>query len=481
MSQPPVITTKWPLALERRPLNKWLMYDDATYFLYRRNMDDQIYVSKFSRVGVSTDFWKIGEAIVGVDNLIITRDKSEAAGPTANKTSVIYIYAQPNKIIYHEMDEQGQTFKMKVYKTDQYLRVIDLASMSRNLYVITPDKFIQYAVNEDRLRKINEYTNFTQNSYSKIAILPGGVFLFVKRDVQGESLRATDTFTTEEGFKHLYGRRVYLQSAGNRNYVVWKEGFASTGQYYYLTNPGVNSAISLVFQAIPGVNRQYQFAVNLFNRIHFFQKLDHVVYLKNSKTGLASYNSSYPILGIPYSSKYQYLTEDKFLLVKDVLADKHGTLALTPIQIHAPSVVCNNSMQSLKKYLHFEITTETMVYDFIINIIGYGKQMHVNATWYIIAWAYALAFGVLLISYFCMEKTKYDKIAERAKIKLGNMELVRTKKGDEVEEGGTDDSGFQYGRNQGETSDEEAEGQKDYSGESYGSDDYDMNGVNISF
>ena len=99
-------------------MTMWFKYSDSTFFLYRLDKDSPIYVTKFSREGEQRDFWKIGTVIEGQDKIIVARDKAESNGPNATTTAVSYIHVPPNILIYHEMDEHGNTFKMKIYHAD---------------------------------------------------------------------------------------------------------------------------------------------------------------------------------------------------------------------------------------------------------------------------------------------------------------------------------------------------------------------------
>lgn len=94
-------------------MNMWFKFNDSTFYLYRTDKMSPIYITKFSRVGEQRDFWKIGTVIEGQDNIIVARDKIESSGPNSVNTSVSYIYVAPNIIVYHEMDEHGNTFKTK--------------------------------------------------------------------------------------------------------------------------------------------------------------------------------------------------------------------------------------------------------------------------------------------------------------------------------------------------------------------------------
>lgn len=174
----------------------WFKYSDSTFFLYRTDRDSPIYVTKFSREGEQRDFWKVGTVIEGQDKIIIARDKSESNGPTGKTTAVSYIHVPPNIIIYHEMDEHGNTFKMKIYHADQDLRVVDFVAVNRMIYIVSPERMFKYSVNKDKLRKEQEISDVKDNSFKMIGITQGGVFLYVKRVENGEQLYASSQFTS---------------------------------------------------------------------------------------------------------------------------------------------------------------------------------------------------------------------------------------------------------------------------------------------
>ena len=89
------------------------------------------------------------------------------------------------------------------------------------------------------------------------------------------------------------------------------------GKYFTIKNPYVTKAISLVFVPIEGINRQYANVVDFRDRIHFYDELEHVLYLKGTKKGILSFSTQAPILGIVYSSVNQFLEQDKVLLMTD--------------------------------------------------------------------------------------------------------------------------------------------------------------------
>lgn len=176
----------------------WIKFNDSTFYLYRTDKMSPIYVTKFSRVGEQRDFWKIGTVIEGQDNIIVARDKIESSGPNSTNTSVSYIYVPPNIIVYHEMDEHGNTFKTKEYTADQDLRVIDFVGVNKIIYIISPERMFKYSVNKDSLRKEEEISNFRDNTFKQIGITQGKVFLYVKRVIDGEILYASSQFTEKE-------------------------------------------------------------------------------------------------------------------------------------------------------------------------------------------------------------------------------------------------------------------------------------------
>lgn len=97
-------------------------------------------------------------------------------------------------------------------------------------------------------------------------------------------------------------------------FVVDKKG---DGKYYTIMNPYVKKAISLVFVPVEGINKQFPHVVDLKSRIHFYDDLEHVVYLKKTTKGILSFSTQQPILGIVYTSVSQFLEQDKVLLMTD--------------------------------------------------------------------------------------------------------------------------------------------------------------------
>jgi hypothetical protein len=282
----------------------WFKYSDSTFFLYRTDKDSPIYVSKFTREGEQRDFWKIGTVIKGQDKIIVARDKAESNGPNSEKTAVAYIHVPPNIVIYHEMDEHGNTFKKKIYHADQDLRIVDFVAVNKLVYMVSPERMFKYSVNKDKLRKEKEI-NIKDNSIKQIGLTQGLVFLYVKRNEKGQYLYASSKFTNEEdefGYKHLEGRRIFLRNAGDQNYVVFVVDKKGDGQYWYIKNTGVKKAISLVFGPISGINKQYKHVVGLKDRIHFYDGLNHIMYLKGAKKGTVKFSTHQPILGMVYDS-----------------------------------------------------------------------------------------------------------------------------------------------------------------------------------
>lgn len=413
--------------MERRKMSLWLKYNDMTFFVYRANRESPIRIAKFSRVGLQRDFWKIGTVIKGIGNIIISRDKGESNGPSASRKGVVYIHVPPNKIIYHEMDIHGNTFKMKVYEADQNLRVVDFVAIQRQVFIISPDRLFKFLVNEDSLRKEAQLSNFKENEFKQIGMTKAGVFLFVKRFKGGERLFANNKFETQDGHLHLTGRKVTLVNAGDQNYVVWVEGRSGSGKYYYMNNEHVKKAISLVFTPINQIDEQYSNVVEFKDRIHFYEGMRHSLYIKGAKTGVLRMPSSNPIVGIWYQSTYQLLEQDKLLLVKDKLEEaktSKGILHLTPIALIEPRVVCVNELNSVENYLKFIVYTRTTKYRFSVKINGQGGTLYKNTTVFAILWCFAIAFAIVLLSYCCKEKARVDRMKGKTNIKLGNMEVL---------------------------------------------------------
>jgi len=196
-------------------MTMWFKYNDSTFFLYRTDKMSPIYIAKFTREGEQRDFWKIGTVLKNQDKIIVARDKAESNGPNSLKTAVAYIHVPPNIVIYHEMDEHGNTFKKKIYHADQDLRIVDFVAVNKLLYIISPERMFKYSVNKDKLRKEMEITDMKENSFKQIGLTQGLVFLYVKRVNNGETLYASSKFTSKEdefGYQHLEGRRIFLKN-----------------------------------------------------------------------------------------------------------------------------------------------------------------------------------------------------------------------------------------------------------------------------
>jgi hypothetical protein len=406
----------------------WFKYNDSTFFLYRTDKDSPIYINKFSREGEQRDFWKIGTVIEGQDKIIVARDKAESNGPNPNSTAVSYIHVPPNIIIYHEMDEHGNTFKKKEYHADQDLRIVDFVAVDKLVFIISPDRMFKYSVNKDKLRKEMEIAEgVTDNEFKQIGLTQGRVFLYVKRVDNGEVLYASSKFTEKEdefGYLHLKGRRVYLKNAGDQNYVVFVVDKKGVGQYWFIKNTQVKKAISLEFGEIKGINRRFQHVVGMKDRIHFYEGLEHLMYIKGSKKGIVKFSTHQPILGIVYDSVHQFLEQDKILLVTDDRHGEHGQLSVVPMVLRHPYVTCVNEQRAIAKYLKFVITTKKIKYQFSVKINGLGGLKYVEPTWYQICWCAAIAFALVLISYCCMKKAAIDRETGKVGFELGRVERV---------------------------------------------------------
>ena len=61
----------------------------------------------------------------------------------------------------------------------------------------------------------------------------------------------------------------------------------------------------------------YSNVVGFKDRIHFYDDLEHALFIKKSKKGVLHFRTNKPILGIVYDSVHQFLEQDKVLLVDD--------------------------------------------------------------------------------------------------------------------------------------------------------------------
>lgn len=249
----------------------------------------------------------------------------------------------------------------------------------------------------------------------------------MKRVDNGEVLYASSQFTSKEnefGYLHLKGRRIFLRNAGDQNYVVFVVDRKGDGKYWYIKNTGVKKAISLVFGEIAGINRRYQHTVGLKDRIHFYEGLNHAMYIKESKKGIVHFSTHQPILGMVYDSVHQFMEQDQILLVDDAKGEAKGKVVVLPLVLRKPYVTCVNEQRAIAKYLKFVITTRKTKWRFSVKINGLGGSKFIEPTWYQIAWCFAIAFAVVLLSYCCMKKAETDREAGKVGLELGRVERI---------------------------------------------------------
>lgn len=196
------------------------------------------------------------------------------------------------------------------------------------------------------------------------------------------------------------------------------------GKYWYLLNPSVTKAISLVFKSIDGINKQYGSVVNMKDRIHFYDDLEHAMIIKGSNKGVVNYRTNSPILGIVYDSVHQFLEQDKVLLVNDKRNAQHGSLVVTPLVLRKPYVTCVNEQSAIARYLKFVVTTRKIKWRFSVKINGLGVSKYVQPTWYVVCWCFAIAFFVVIISYCFMKQAEVHRTAGKVGIELGHTERV---------------------------------------------------------
>ena len=112
------------------------------------------------------------------------------------------------------------------------------------------------------------------------------------------------------------------------------------------------------------------------------------------------------------------------MLVDDVPREKDGRLSVVPLVLRKAYVTCVNEQNAITKYLKFVIKTRKNKWRFSVKINGLGGVKYVDPTWYQIAWCFAIAFAVVLLSYCCMKKAETDREAGKVGLELGHVERI---------------------------------------------------------
>lgn len=392
---------KFPMGMEGR-WHTWLNYKDGQFLLYREDKYRPFTITQFSRAGMLSDNLDIDLSIISGkegDQIKFMRDITQENAPSSTRNVATYIYVHPNNIIYHEINFLGKSVKTKAYKTDNQLELIDSFAINKKLHVVTGGSLEIYNVDANTMVKEYE-TLIPVNSISQISYTRGKLYLFVKRVDGMMHLVANTKFSLENAYLHLKAKYIKLMDSGNRNLVVFVQDdpYDKFARYYYIENPKANKSSSLVFAPIPELKKIYNKAFELKGRIHFIMGTEHAMYTKGGKTTTVSLKNTLPILGLSFWSYYQYLQEDKFVLVADI--NPSGNLKLVQASLTTPKVVCPPRIGSVEKYEKFSVLTKDYEYQFEVMFQTTGTQDFVNGTIFdqivCVMFGVAIAGGVFL-------------------------------------------------------------------------------------
>lgn len=375
---------QFPVSMHNR-WYKFLGYKDAEFLIYREDKFKPFKSVSFSRAGMNSEILGIDLKLISgkEDNQIIfMRDVAEENGPTENTTAAMYTYIYPTTIVYQEVNFLGKTVKSKVYNTDNELTMIDAVTSNKKMYVVTANSLEAYTVNENTMKKEYEYI-IPVNSVSQMGFTKGGLYLItIKNSAGNMELVANDKLSLEGYYTHLKGKHITLFASGNKNYVAFiKDDFyQDKGTYYFIINPSVSKPSSLVFEKIPELDEMYSKVFELNTRIHFIKGTDHAMFTKGAKKSLVKLRNSLPLLGVLYWSWYQYLEEDKFLVVSDI--GSNGNLKVMAVNLTNPKVICPPRLGSIERYEKFSVFTKTAQYDFDVLFKTTGVQNFVSGTYF---------------------------------------------------------------------------------------------------
>jgi hypothetical protein len=339
------------------------------------------------------------------NKIIFMRDVAEENGPSLTNNAAIYTYIFPTTIIYQELNFLGKTVKSKVYNTDNELTLVDAVTSDKKMYVVTANSLETFTVNENTMKKENE-TIISINSVTQLGFSKGDLFLMVIKTANGGmELVANDNLSLEGYYTHLKGKQIILSDSGNKNYVVFVQDdiYQEKGTYYFIINPSVNKSSSLVFEKVPDIDTKFTQVFELNSRIHFIRDTEHAMFTKGAKKSTVKLRNTLPILGVLYWSWYQYLEEDKFLVVSDI--GSSGNLKVMAVNITTPKVICPPRLGSVEKYEKFTVVTKTMQYDFEVFFKMTGTQNFVAGTPFDTAICFIFGVAFVGFAFICLKRS----------------------------------------------------------------------------
>lgn len=431
----------FPVALDRR-YHIILRYFDRIFLLYRENYDSVIKVTTFNRAGQVTTNWNIGDSIKGKSGILIMKDRVEEMAPSLNKPSATYIFVPGNTIIYHEMNYRGGTERKKIYHTDLNLQIIDWTCFERNIFVVTPDRLMKFLVNQDKITKREEFSDFAENTYKAVGFTKGRVFVYVLRQDNQEILFAHKEFTTNKvgGHVHLKGRKLKIYNSGLQNYVVYVQDNQGKRKYYYLQNPEASKSSSLVWVEIPDVNRSYNYITQVGHRIHFVNYMSHEMYIMGGKKETVRYKTQEPILSYFYITMDQYIQDDQMLVVSD--EDETGVISRRRLKLENPKVECYPEGSAIEKYIKFDLETTEKDYRFQVYMKPLGSKNFLGVSLYKLLLSVLIGFGITVISYNCFVLARTEKEFNEVNKLMGNTEPLENLNTDENDDDDNDGFGF---------------------------------------
>lgn len=417
----------FPVSLDKRWF-RWVGYADAQFLIFREDRRSPIMSARFSRAGLTIDLWNIRPELIRDmegTNMRLMRDTFEENGPGVGKNSALYLYVYPNVIVYQEINFLGKPVRVKEYQTDYELLLQDAVVYNKNIYMIKTDSMLSLIVNEDKMMK-NEEVPIPPNKVVYVGLTLGRVFLFVLNSEDGMSLVASSTFSIDNVYTHIKGKRIRLYNAGNRSYIIFitEDLFTGEGKYYYIINQQARKPSSLVFEKIPELKVPYDRIFELRDRIHFIKGTEHQMFMKGAQKSLIKYVNNNPIIGVVYWSFYQYLEEDQFLTVAD--QQSTGILKLANIDVTKPMVSCPPRIGSIEKYEKFSVFNKKNEYQFEVVFLNTGKQDFEHGTLFEALFCILAGLGVCFAFYVWYKRTLNDVNFEKMNIILRKRREAET-------------------------------------------------------
>lgn len=399
----------FPVSLDKRRY-WWVGYADAQFLIFREDRRSPFMIARFSRAGLTVDLWNIRPDLIKDmegTNLRLMRDTVEENGPGIGKNSALYLYVFPRTIVYQEINFLGKPVRLKEYQTDYELLLLDAVVYNKRIFMIKTDSMMSLTVNEDKMMK-NEEIPIPPNKIVYIGLTLGKVFLFVLNSEDGMTLVASSTFSIDNVYSHIKGKKIRLYNAGNRSYIIFvlEDHFTGQGTYYYIVNQQATKPSSLVFEKIPDLKTEYSRVFEFRDRIHFINGNQHQMFMKGSKKSLVKYVNNAPIIGVVYWSFYQYLEEDQFLTVAD--QQSTGILKLANIVVTKPMISCPPRVGSIEKYEKFSVFNKKNEYQFEVVFLNTGKQDFIHSTIFEGIFCVLAGIGVTFGFYVWYKRTLND-------------------------------------------------------------------------